>query len=242
MARKVLTDEEKAKKAAEKAAAKAKAEAEAKAAEEAAAKKAEEATAQKDSEIEALKKVIADMQAQLASAQRPQVIQVSQDTERVNFLWQAEVADDNVTVFGEGGLYGRIVGKTGTFSCPKNDLSRLLDSFNRYRLDQRQLIVLDGLTDEEREMLGVNYKEGEILDRRAFAKMVDLGEEMLEIYPKLCDSHKEMVAKRYNEAYADGNPKVTREIVVALHRQAKAAGRGEDFASILAAMNEADAE
>lgn len=208
-----------------------------------AAAKAEAEKAALEEQNRVLMQQLADIQAKLSEQSRPQIIQMGEDTARVNFLWQAEVADDNETVFGEGGVYGRIVGKTGTFSVPKTQLSRLMDSMNRMFLDRRWLIVLDGLTDEERDMLGVNYKEGEILDRRAFAKMVDLGDEMLEIYPKLCDSHREMVAKRYNEAYAAGNPHVTRDLVVELNRMSKAAGsKNGDFTAIIEAMNAADAK
>jgi hypothetical protein len=197
----------------------------------------------KDAEIEALKKQLAEMQKMMEAAARPQVVQIGGDTERVQFLWQAEVADDNVVTFGDGGMYGRIVGKTGTFSVPKTDLSRLLDSMNRFFLDKRWLIVVDGLDENEREMLGVNYSEGEILDRKAFARMVELEGEILEIYPKLCASHKEMVAKRYNEAYQAGNPHVKREVVVELNRMSKAAGSKDgDFTAIIEAMNEADAK
>lgn len=202
-----------------------------------------EARVDKDAEIEALKKQLAEMQKLMEAAARPQVVQIGADTERVQFLWQAEVADDNVVTFGDGGMYGRIVGKTGTFSVPKTDLSRLLDSMNRFFLDKRWLIVVDGLDETEREMLGVNYSEGEILDRKAFARMVELEGEILEIYPKLCASHKEMVAKRYNEAYQAGNPHVKRDVVVELNRMSKAAGSKDgDFTAIIEAMNEADAK
>lgn len=189
-----------------------------------------------------LMKQLAEIRAELDAAKKPQIIQLADDTAKVNFLWQAEVADDNVQVFGEGGIYGNIVGKTGTFSVPKSQLSRLMTAMNRMFIDRRWLIVLDGLDDAEREMMGVNYKEGEILDRQAFAKMVELGDQMLEIYPLLCDSHKEIVSKRYHEAYMNGDPHVTREIVVELSKLAKKAGRGDDFRDIIEDMNAADAE
>lgn len=202
-----------------------------------------EAKVDKDAEIEGLKKQLAEMQKMMEAAARPQIVQIGGDTERVQFLWQAEVANDNVVIFGDGGMYGRIVGKTGTFSVPKTDLSRLLDSMNRFFLDKRWLIVVDGLNETEREMLGVNYSEGEILDRKAFARMVELEGEILDIYPKLCASHKEMVAKRYNEAYQTGNPHVKRDVVVELNRLSKAAGSKDgDFTAIIEAMNAADAK
>ena len=73
--------------------------------------------------------------------------------------------------------------------------------------------------------------------------MVDLGDELLEIYPKLCDGHKKMVAQRWAEAYEEGNPNVTRERTVKLNEMSKAAGstRG-DFIGIIERMNAQDAQ
>ena len=174
----------------------------------------------RDIEIENLKAQIEQLKQLVATqaAQAPQQIVVSTDnSERVWFLWMADVADDNVTLIGEHGEYGRIVGKTGTFYVPKNDLSRILDTANRYYLEQRWMIAIDGLTDEEREALGVDYKEGELLDRKAFAKITDLGDQLLEIFPALCQSHKDMVASRFHEAYENGK-KLNRQLIVELNK------------------------
>lgn len=191
------------------------------------------------SEIALLKEQIELLKAELAASKnaQPQIVVASPDNgERVHLLWQAEVADDNIVEFGDHGMYGRIVGKTGSIYVPKNDLSRVLDSMNRLFLDKRWLIVVSGLTDEEREALGVAYKEGEILDKKAFQKLLDLEkDELLEIYPELCESHKEMIAKRFYEAYTSGKP-VKRDIVVALNNIAPV----EAFKAIINGMNEAD--
>ena len=204
----------------------------------------------RDLEIEELKKqlaeqqkMFADMQEMLKQAQSaPQVVQVApQETEKVHCLFEAEVANDNIFSIGENGRYGRIIGKTGSFFVPKNELSSVMDSAFRAMLENRWIIIVSGLTDEEREAFGVDYKEGEYLDKRAFAKLVDMGEEILEIYPKLCKGHQEMVAKRYYEAYVNGNPKVTRELVVELNKLSKKAGSEKgDFIGIIEMMNEAD--
>lgn len=190
-------------------------------------------------EIALLKEQIELLKAELAASKnaQPQIVVASPDNgERVHLLWQAEVADDNIVEFGDHGMYGRIVGKTGSIYVPKNDLSRVLDSMNRLFLDKRWLIVVSGLTDEEREALGVAYKEGEILDKKAFQKLLDLEkDELLEIYPELCESHKEMIAKRFYEAYTSGKP-VKRDIVVALNNIAPV----EAFKAIINGMNEAD--
>ena len=204
----------------------------------------------RDLEIEELKKqlaeqqkMFADMQEMLKQAQSaPQVVQVApQETEKIHCLFEAEVADDNIFSIGENGRYGRIIGKTGSFFVPKNELSSVMDSAFRSMLENRWIIIVSGLTAEEREAFGVDYKEGEYLDKKAFAKMVDMGEEILDIYPKLCKGHQEMVAKRYYEAYLKRNPKVTREIVVELNKLSKQAGSEKgDFTGIIELMNEAD--
>ena len=192
---------------------------------------------------ELLKKQLEAMQKQMESLAKPQVVQVMADTEKVHFLWQAEVSDSNVVHFGDGGMYGRIVGKTGSFYVPKSDLSRVLTEVNRLYLKRRWLIIVSGLDDEERVALGVDYKEGELLDKRAFAKMVDLGDEILEIYPALCEGHKKMVAQRYAEAFHKNNPNVTRERVLALNAMSKEAGSEKgDFTPIIEMMNQRDAE
>ena len=165
-------------------------------------------------QIEQLKEIVAQ-----AQAQQPQQIIVNADnSERVWFLWMADVADDNVTLIGEHGEYGRIVGKVGTFYVPKNDLSRILDTANRYYIENRWMIVVSGLEDEEREALGVMYKDGELLDQKAFMKITDLDKETLfEIYPALCKSHKDMVASRFHEAFESGKP-LRRDVVVELNK------------------------
>lgn len=192
---------------------------------------------------EMLKKQLEAMQKQMESLAKPQVVQVMADTEKVHFLWQAEVSDSNVVHFGDGGMYGRIVGKTGSFYVPKSDLSRVLTEVNRLHLKRRWLIIVSGLDDEERVALGVDYKEGELLDKRAFAKMVDLGDEILGIYPALCEGHKKMVAQRYAEAFHKNNPNVTRERVLALNAMSKEAGSEKgDFTPIIEMMNQRDAE
>lgn len=195
-----------------------------------------------EAEMEAiLEKAVAAALEKAKAEQTPQVVQVATDVEKVQFLFQAEVSDENIYEIGPQGMYGRIVGKTGSFTVPKSDLSRVMDSMFRLLLEKRWIIAVDGLSEEEREIYGVNYKEGEILDKRGFARMVEQGDKMLEVYPKLCKGHREMVAKRYHEAYAAKNQYVTREIVVELNRLSKELGSNDgDFTDIIESMNKAD--
>ncbi len=182
------------------------------------------------------------LKAQMAQPAAPQIVQIAADVEKVHFLWMAEVADDNqLLIGGENSGYAPIVGRTGEFMIPKSDLSRVLNSAMREWMRRRWLIVLDGMTDEEREIYGVNYRDGELLDRMAFTRMVELEDKMLDIYPKLCPGHREMVAKRYYEAYMSGNQHVRRDVVTKLNDMSIELGSEDgDFDAVLEAMNEAD--
>lgn len=188
---------------------------------------------------EMLQKQLQELMAQMQTMQKPTVVQVAANVEKVHLLWQAEVADDNVVSFGEGGRYGIVKGKRGEFYMPKTDFSTIMDERVRYFLDNRWLIVLDGLDDEEREAYGVDYKDGEYLDKKAFGKLIDIGADILNIYPNLCEGNKKMVAQRYADAFANGK-ELDEQIVRKLNEMSKTPQnpRG-DFIQIVEAMNRA---
>ena len=213
------------------------------------APKAPDATAQ-SAEVEALKEQLAEtkrmlemMQAQLAVT-RPQVVQVMADTEKVALRWQAEVADENVLALGPNGTYGTITGKTGYASVPKSEWSKFLDESMKGFIRKRMLIVLSGLDEDERETYGCAYREGELLDEKAFQKLLDMGEEMIAVFPKLCHEHKEMVARRFVSGYAENHPSAhNRKLVVALNELSKQDPmfpKKGAFYSIIEMMNEKD--
>ena len=190
---------------------------------------------------EAAAAAVAEALKNIPKQAAPQIVQVSTSAEQVHFLWMAPVADDNVVQFGDGGMYGNIVGKTGSFYVPKPDLSRILTEMNRRFMAQRWLLVVSGLSDEEREALGVDYKPGEVLDKKALAKLVELGDELLNIYPALCEGHKVMAAQMYADAYRQGSRYVTRERTVKLNALSKRKGHEKgDFIAIIEDMNEKD--
>ena len=211
--------------------------------------KAPESVAQ-NAEVEALKAQLAEtqrtlemMQAQIA-ASRPQVVQVMADTEKVALRWQAEVADENVLALGPNGTYGTITGQTGYASVPKSEWSKFLDESMKGFIKKRMLIVLSGLDNDERVTYGCAYREGELLDEKAFQKMLDMGEEMIAVFPRLCHEHKEMVARRFVSGYAENHPSAhNRKLVVALNELSKQDPlfpRKGAFYSIIEMMNEKD--
>lgn len=175
----------------------------------------------------------------MASYQNQQMIQATPKAERVNLLWQAPVADDNVQEFGPNGRYGRIIGPTGTFFVPKDEFSNIIDAFTRMCLERRWLIVVSGLTDEERDIYGVNYREGEYLDKAAFAKIAEQGPKLLELYPQLCDGSRRIVAGAVYQGWKEGKPSVTRDLVESLAALCKEIDPKEDtFQIILREMAE----
>ena len=202
-----------------------------------------ETKTEQNSEIEALKSLVKQLQDQLA-AQKPHVVQVMADTEKVVLRFQAEVADDNVATFGPEGMYGQVTGKTGTITVPKSEWSRFYNESVRNMIYRRWLIVLSGMDEQERELYGCNYKPGEILDELAFHKLLDLGRDLIAVFPALCDAHKEMVASRFLTAWMDGDPRaMDRDLIVALNELSKDDTHKKGmFQPIIEGLNAKDAE
>lgn len=148
----------------------------------------------------------------LAAVQRQQYAAVP-ERERVNLLWQAPVMPENIEEFGPNGRYARITGPTGGFFVPKDEFSLIVDSRVRMYLERRWLIVLSGLTEEERDIYGVAYKPGEYLTKAAFAKLTEQGEKLLEIYPALCPGNRKIVAGAVYEGWRNGDKHINRGLV-----------------------------
>lgn len=163
-------------------------------------------------------------QKQLEEA-KTNVVQVSAETEKVVMRFQAEVADDNECIFGDNAKFGKITGKRGILTVNKSDfMSSFRDGNVKWMLDHRWLVVLSGLTDEEAELFGVKYRKGEVLDDKAFAKLLDMSdEELLEVFPNLCKSYKEMVARRFYTDWIHGgaHTRNRRELIVKLNAISK---------------------
>ena len=95
-------------------------------------------------------KAAAEAVAKAMAEVKPQVVQVMADTEKVTLRWCAPVADDNLAVFGPNGMYGTVTGKNGTVMVPKSEWSRFYDETARRLIERRWLVVLSGMTDDER--------------------------------------------------------------------------------------------
>ena len=161
-------------------------------------------------------------------AEQPKVVQVSTEKEMVRLLFLDDCSDDNVLAFGVNGKFGSITGPVGYLNVTKEAfLGEFRDNLVQMLLASRKLIVLDGLTDEEREMHGVKYADGEVMDERLFRSILDHIEELPNIYKKLCPSMKQIVATRFQTGFDVGDPRVlrNRDVIVKLNKISK-----KDFA------------
>lgn len=192
--------------------------------------------------------MLASMQAQIEELKAQNAAQpvavlseaAPQKRDMIKFRWQAPVSDDNVLEIGPNGRWATITGKERTFSVPKDELGNVLTAQVRNLLDMRWLIVLDGLDEEEMEAIGCKYAPGEILDKKAFSRLVELGGEIVNIYKALCAGNREIVAKvMYEDWQTNGGLHISREIVTALKKidPSQAA-----FSEILREMNEREAK
>lgn len=194
--------------------------------------------------------VVKAVEAALAKQAQSNVIRVSADTPMVKLLYQCECSPVNVVNFGVNGKFGSITGKTGKLSITKEAfVGEFRDELVQNLLASRELIVVDGLTDDEREMYGVNYRQGEFMDEKVFAKMVDMGDAILDIYPDLNQTYKDMVAKRFAEEYEKNPKRIARDLVVRLNDMSKKSTkdlpkgdlrRKGAFSGVIEKMNEAE--
>lgn len=169
---------------------------------------------------EAVAKAVADA---LAKAQS-NVVKVSPEKEFVRMLYLDDCSNDNELFFGPNRKFGSITGPVGYINVAKDDwLGEFRDNLVQSLLKSRKLIVLDGLTDEERKLHDVEYKDGEVMDEKLFRNLLDHIQELPEIYKKLCPAMKQIVATQFQTAYDANDPRVirNREIVVQLNKISK---------------------
>lgn len=184
----------------------------------------------KDVNVELLLKKMAEMERQLNESKM-----VKDDV--VHLLYIDSVSDDNELNLGE---FGYIRGSSGSLDVSRKDFgSRFMSPLVRWLLNTRRLIVLDGLTADERKRYGVDYKDGEVLDMQAFDRLLDMNaEQACSIFDRLCVDHKWFAARRFITAFERGDNRVSREKVEALNALSKSDSIPKGmFAPVLEGMN-----
>lgn len=136
-------------------------------------------------------------------------------------------------ITGSGRIFGVPLGEfEGEFMTPL--IMRLID--------ERKFIILDGLTEEQREQYNCAYRDGEVLKKEGvFDYLLSCDTAEAErIFRELCTEHRNMVGTRFITAWEQGDNRISREKVEALNAVSKKDypdGKGV-FTPILQAMAE----
>lgn len=183
---------------------------------------------------------LAKMQAEIESMkQTGGKVVMAKPEENVELTYIAAVSPNNVLSLGD---YGVLNGVGGFIEVPRKEFGgKFLTPEVRGLLNARRLIMLNGLTEDERKRYGVDYKDGELLDMQMFDRLLDMPLDRLkEIFTKLCPEHRQVVATRFISAYQKCDNRISREKVEPLNDLSKVPGKAEDkgmFYPILAGMN-----
>jgi len=179
------------------------------------------------------------MVAQMLSNQQTPIVQVTaQKEEMVTLLYMGAVADGSTVHLGD--KLGDIMGRGGTRTISKTVFFENMTPNVLNRLKDRRLIVLDGLTEEERERYGVNYKDGELVGKEIYYKLLDLPEDIVvSIFKKACYRHKQLIASLYADAYGLGDNRINQPLIQKLNKTSKEADGDGMFTAILKDMAKA---
>lgn len=121
------------------------------------------------------------------------------------------------TTVSLGGM-GKIVRDCGTVTIPKREFLNGMTAGIEKMLASRKLVVLSGMSDEERERYGVKYGDNDILTEQQFRKLLDYDvAQICSVFDKLCDTHKRIVAKVFYSALSEDDKRVTPEKAKALN-------------------------
>lgn len=194
---------------------------------------AEKMVAQKDVQ-RLIDEAIAEAMAKV-QAQNPQTVIVNNNTEEmVTLLYMGSVAEGSMVYLGK---LGEILGRGGTRDIPKKEFFQNLTTPVIERLKDRRLIVLSGLTGEERERYGVKYTEGELLSKDIYFKLLSMKEDdVARIFEKACFSHKEIIVTMYMTAYMKGDNRINQPFIQRLNEISKNDDKEGMFKPILKDM------
>lgn len=170
--------------------------------------------------VAALYAEIEKLKAQLASRGNENVNSSSSTNNIVELMYLSNVSNDNVLDLGD---FGVLNGVGGMIEIPRKDFGgKFMTPFVRKLLQKRRLIVLNGLTDDERQRYGVRYSDGETLDIQTFDKLIDMQLPQLEqIFSRLCAEHQQFAATRFITAYENEDNRVSRDKISRMNEISK---------------------
>lgn len=169
---------------------------------------------------EQVQQMIAKAVAQALAQQKQEMPVLRAQNEMVTMRFVAEVNDRNVIPLGSRGQYGEIVGKRWMGQVDKMAFKGdFRTPLVQALLKKRNLIVMDGLTEDERRIYGVQYADGEVIDEKLYDRLTRMDSaDLLPIYEGLCPEWRRMIAVKFADAFENGSLKVTRDTLLALNR------------------------
>lgn len=178
-----------------------------------------------------MQKMIAEM---LAKQPQP-VMQVNyQKEEMVTLLYMGAVAEGSMVTLWEG---FEIQGRGGTRDIPKKEFLQHLSQGVIKRLKDRRLIVVDGLSDDERERYGVKYSDNELASVDIYYKLLSYDEDkIISIFKNVCDSHKTIIASLFKTAYMTHDNRINQPFIERINKASKSVDPKGMFSDILRDM------
>lgn len=139
------------------------------------------------------------------------------DQSVVSIVFMGKANRNNILQFGR---FGSIYGDFGSIDIPKSAFGgEFMTSWVRQMLDERSLVVVDGLTDAERIRFGVYYKDGEVLTVKEYDGLLDMDEETIcKRYSEVCEHYRTLIASMIENARVAGDPRVNRDVIEHLNK------------------------
>ena len=173
----------------------------------------------------------------LKNQQQPTTIVNYQKEEMVTLLYMGAVAEGSMVTLWEG---FEIQGRGGTRDVSKKEFLQKMSQKVLKRLKDRRLIVVDGLTDDERERYDIKYTEGELASSNIYYKLLSYNEEkILSIFKSVCTSHKAIIASLFKTAYISGDNRINQQLIEKLNKLSKSVEPKGMFTDILKDMAKA---
>lgn len=160
--------------------------------------------------------------------QKPSIVQVAEDR-YVQLTFIGVIASGTSVNLG---ALGKISRPGTVIDVPKKDFIKSLGvPVVEALLRSREIIVVDGLTDAERERFGLKYKDKEVLSVDEFFNIPKMSvDELSKRMDEVCVTHKKVIADVVlGEYFEKSNPSVTLVFIKKLSVAAKRNGLGDVF-------------
>ena len=164
---------------------------------------------------------------------------VEQKAPPVKILYIDSVIPNNQIPIGNNRY---ITGSGRVFSVPMEQFEgEFMSPLVMKLIDRRKFIVIDGLTDEQREQYNCLYGEGEVIRNEGiFDALFSMDtDKAAEIFAELCEEHKRLVATRFISAYFEKHDnRITRDKVEKLNAISKSVDAEGLFTPIVKDIND----